>query len=444
MKCLKELESSQWWPRDKILELQNQRLQQLVKHAYDNVPYYKRIFDERSLKPTDIQGSQDLLKLPLLTKELIKTHSNELMARGFAAREIIPLSTGGSTGKPMSFYRTRNDQLNWGFAAAQRALGWTGYRLGDKVAKLKVIRPYESTMHKFSQISKQTLQRIMVLDAKEISARTLPLYLKRLQAFQPKFITGYPNAIELLARFIATEGKHGLSPRAIVTASEQLYDYQLKLFHKVFKCETYGYYSSWEAHAIAAECVEHSGYHIAAENVVVEITDDMGNPVPTGEEGRIVITNLHNYAMPFIRYDIEDLGVISDSVCPCGRGLPSLAKLSGRTTDIIFTRNGKTVPGAALIHVLHVFCDPSDIEQFQIAQESYDKVTIKLIMARDCTKKQLDELTTIIMDRYKLLLGEEMDISVEFVDHIPRTSDGKRRVVISNVLSNSRHREDLV
>jgi len=440
MKCLRELEASQWWPRDKILELQNQRLQQLVKHAYDNVPYYRRIFDERSLKPFDIQGGEDLLKLPLLTKELIKSHYNELMARGFAAREIVPLTTGGSTGEPMSFYRTRHDQLNWGFAAAQRTHGWAGCKLGDKVAKLTVRRPYKSTMHKFSRISKQILQRTMLLDAKEMSTKILPLYFKKLQAFQPEFITGYPNAIELLARFIEREGKPGLRPKAIITGAEQLYDYQQELFHKVFECETFRYYSSWEAHAIAAECAEHSGYHIAAENLVVEIVDDEGNPVPTGGDGRIVITNLHNYAMPFIRYDIGDLGVGSDSVCSCGRGLPLLAKLSGRTTDVILTRTGKTVPGTAL---LHVFLTPLDIEQFQIVQESYDKVVIKLVMDKECTKEHLDELAARIMNRYKLLLGEEMDISVEFVDYIPATSEGKRRVVVSNVLADSRHGEDL-
>ncbi|MFC1958332.1 phenylacetate--CoA ligase family protein [Chloroflexota bacterium] len=434
MKCLGELEDSQWWPRDKLLELQNQRLKELIKHAYDNVPYYRRVFDERSLKPIDIQRGEDLVKLPLLNKQLMRTRFTELMSQDFSARKPIRLSTGGSTGEPLSFYRTRYDQLNWGFAATQRALGWAGYELGDKLAKLQVRRPYKSKLAKFSQISKDVFQRTILFDVKEMSLNTLPLLVNKLEGIQPKFIYGYPSAIELLARFTEKEGRSRLKPKAIITSAEQLYDYQRNLFHKAFECETYSCYSSWEVHAIAAECTEHSGYHIVAENIIVEIVDERGDPVSTGEEGRIVITNLHNYAMPFIRYDIGDLGVGSDSVCSCGRGLPIIAQLSGRTTDVIFTRNGKTVPGTAL---LHVFLAPLDIAQFQIVQESYDKMVIKLVMGKECTNEHLDELTTRIINQYKLILGEEINILVEFVDHIPTTSDGKRRVVVSKVLQNS-------
>lgn len=430
MKCLRELEESQWWPRDKILELQNQRLRKLLRHAYDNVPYYRRLFDDRALKPDDIECSEDLVKLPVLTKQLIRNNFDNLMAPGFPAKELIPNCTGGSTGEPLVFYSTRDDLYNWGFAAGQRAYRWAGNELGEKCLWLREIPTYRSTVDKFRGTAARFFERILFLDANEMSAEKLLLFVRKLEGFQPAFIRGYPSAIYLLARAIEKEGKPRLRLKAIITTSEQLYDYQRDLFSKVFQCETYSHYSSWEVHAIATECPEHSGYHIAAENVIVEIVDNAGKPVPAGEEGRILITNLHNYAMPFIRYDMGDLGVSSERTCPCGRGLPLLARLSGRTTDVIINRSGKSIPGIALYWD---FLASLGVEQFQIVQETYVKVVVKLVLGRGYPPEHLDELTREVVNQFQPTLGEDMAIAVEFVDQISPTEVGKRRVVISNL-----------
>ena len=430
MKSLRQLESSQWWPRNRILELQNERLRQLIRQAYDKVPYYRRLFDEVSIKPGSIQSKEDLIKLPLLTKELIRAHSDKLMASGFNPRKLVELATDGSSGEPLQFCRTRQDQVSWGFAAAQRAYGWAGYRLGDKLAKLSVLRPYHSNMHRISETSKRFFERTLILDAKKVSLQTLPVYLQKLVRFQPKIILGYPSAIELLARHIIKEGESGLKPQAIITGAEQLYDYQRELFSSVFGCDTFSYYSSWEAHAIAAECAEHAGYHISAENVIVEVVDEAGNPVAEGQEGRVVITNLHNDAMPFIRYCIDDLAVATDKDCPCGRGLPLLAALSGRTSDTIYTRKGKAISGTAL---LHVFLTPMGVRQFQIIQDSYERLTINVILDRPYSEQHRDDVIARLRGRYQAILGEDTDIAVEIVDIIATTPAGKRKVVISKV-----------
>ena len=430
MRCLKELEKSQWWSRDKILELQNQRLRQLVRHAYDSVPYYRSLFDERALRPNDIECSADLMKLPILTKRLIRSNFDNLMAQGFPAKEIIPNSTGGSTGEPLKFYSTRNDLYNWGFAAAQRVYRWAGNEIGDKSVSLRELRPYRSIMEKFRETSAQFFERLILFDTREMSTEKLSLVVRKLEDFQPKYIRGYPSIIYLLARLIEREGKPRLRPKAIITTAEQLYDYQRDLYSKVFECETYDYYGAMESHAIACECAEHSGYHIATENVVVEIVGDEGEPVPVGEEGRILITNLHNYAMPFIRYDIGDVGVTSDKACPCGRGLPLLAALKGRTTDVIFTTSGKSIPGIALHWD---FLASLGVEQFQIVQESYERVVVKLVLGREYPEEHADKLTREITSQYRPILGEDMDIAIEFVDQILPTRAGKRRIVISNL-----------
>ncbi|MFC1980218.1 phenylacetate--CoA ligase family protein, partial [Chloroflexota bacterium] len=330
----------------------------------------------------------------------------------------------------LMFYVTKDEVFKWDFAVSQRAVGWSGYEIGDKFVLLALRRPYPSTMVKIRETAKDFFKRIMRFDVSGMSKETMPLIARKLEDFQPRFIMGYPSAMYLLAHFIEKEGKPRLRPRAIITGAEQLYDYQRELFRKVFQCETYSCYGSWEIRAIASECSQHSGYHITAENVILEIVNDEGKPVPLGEEGRILATNLHNNAMPFIRYDIGDVGALSDQACPCGRGLPLLAKLSGRTTDVILTRSGRTIPGIGLPWEFLAFLG---IEQFQIVQESYEKVMIKLILDREYPQSHVDELTREIISRYRPILGEDIDITVDFVDQISLTRMGKRRVVISNL-----------
>jgi len=430
MKCLEQLERSQWWPRHKILALQDEELRKLLKYAYDNVPYYHRIFEERELKPEDIQTSEDLVKLPILTKQLIRNNFSDLIARDFPQKEMMPYSTGGSTGEPLRFYRTKDDFYNWGSAAELRGYGWAGYKIGDKCALLWGKNPYNSTIERFTRTSKELLQRIAVFNALEMSTEKLPLFAKKLENFQPEFIRVYPTAIYLLAQFIEKEGKPNIRPKAIITGGEPVYDYQRDLFLKVFECEVYSHYGSREMHAIASECPEHSGYHISAENVIVEIVDDEGELTSVGEEGRILVTNLRNYAMPFIRYENGDLGVSSDEACPCGRGLPLLASISGRTADVIFTKSGKRIPGISLPFRFFALLG---IAQFQIVQETLEKVVIRLVMDREYPRDRINEVVKEILYQYRSILGEDMDISIEFVDQIAPTRSGKRRVVISNV-----------
>jgi len=430
LKCLKELEESQWWPKDRILELQNQRLSQLLKHTYERVPYYRRIFDERDIKPADITCSEDLIKLPVLNKRLIRANFTDIVARDFPQREVITSYTGGSTGEPLMFYRTKDERFNWAFAALQRAFQWAGYEIGDKTVLIGAGQHIRepSTSAKITRVLRFFFERFTYFDVVEFSAN-VPLFAEQIQAFQPKFIRGFPSAIYLLARFIEKEGGYKVRPNAIITGAEQVYEHQRKLFQMVFQCETYSGYNTNEVHGIAAECPAHSGYHISSENLIVEIVDDEGNPVPTGEDGRILITNLHNLVMPFIRYDIGDLGALARGPCPCGRGLPLLSRLSGRTVDVVLTSNGKAIPGIGLPFspLAHL-----NVEQFQIVQESYNTIVVKLVLQEKHSISR-DELRQEVIRMYRAVLGDETDIIVEFVDHIPVTNTGKRRFVISKV-----------
>jgi phenylacetate-CoA ligase len=403
----------------------------LIKHAYDKVPYYHRLFDERGISPESIQNAGDLVRLSVLTKNLIRSNTQELLAKGVGKNQCVSLSTGGSTGEPLQFFRSKQDQLSWGYAAAQRSWGWAGYRMGDKLIRLNTLRKYRSSWHRINEILKRKLERVKFIDVKTLSADTLPDYVRQLEKYRPDYIWGYPSAVELLARFILKTGKPVFRFKAIITGAEQIYDYQRELFESVFDCKAFSNYSSWEAHAIAAECEEQNGYHITAENLIVEVVDSEGNPVPYGTEGKVLITNLHNYAMPFIRYSIGDLAIATDRHCPCGRGLPLLAALNGRIADLIYTKSGKCIPSIALpMSALAAL----DVKHFQYVQESYDKFIIRIVMNRDYPREHLENLSRTLISKYKTLLDEDMDISVEYTGSIPATESGKRKVCISNII----------
>ncbi len=430
MRCLSELEKTQWWPYDKVRELQNQRLRQMLEYAFDNVPYYRRIFEERSLKPSNIESSDDLVKLPLLNKRIIRSNFNDLKAHGFPQNEIVPTSTGGSTGQPLKFLSSKKDQLHWGLARGERARGWAGYDIGDKLVLFRARIVHYTTPPKLIKSAEMFLERIEVVDPATMSTATLPLIVQKLEKFQPKFIGGYPSAIYLLAQFIQKQGCLSFKPEAIMPGGEQVHDYQRELFQEVFKCETYSHYSSFEAYNIAAECPEHTGHHIAAENIIAEVVDDATNPMPAGAKGRILITNLHNYAMPLIRYEIGDAGAISDQPCPCGRGLPLLSKLCGRTNDILFTRSGKSIPGLALPRK---FLANLGVEQFQIVQENFDEVRLNIVLDGQYPPERLEEVTKEIKTRYHPILGNDIAININFVAQIVLTESGKRNTMISKL-----------
>lgn len=430
MKRLEELERTQWWPREGIRELQAERLGTLLAHCRDSVPYYRSLFDRLALNPRDMRGPEDLARLPVLTKQLVRGNFAGLMAQQFPEKERMLRLTGGSTGEPLSFYRTRDDFYGWGSAAELRAYGWAGYRLGEKSALFWDKHPYSSAVERLTRTVRQGLMRTVVFDAMRMSTEKLPLLARCLEMADGGFIRGYPTAIYTIGRFIEREGGPAIRPKAIIASGEGVHSFQRELFSRVFGCDTYSCYGSNEATTIASECPEHSGLHVSAENLMIEVVDDEDMPLPPGSEGRILITSLHNYAMPLVRYDTGDVGVLSDETCPCGRGLPLLAAVSGRTADVIVTRSGRIIPGVSLnLHFLAAL----GVEQFQIVQETYEAVVVKLVVDAGLQRDRLHEIAGLVRRQYRSEIGEEIDIAVEFVDEIVPARSGKRRFVVSNV-----------
>jgi len=419
-RCLKELQRTQWLKPEELLEIQRKNLRCLVKHAYENTSYYHRRFRERRLKPDDFKSIEDLAELPVLTREEFRSNFADLVARNYPERKMKLYSTGGSTGEPLRFYVIKK-QRSWETAAMLRSNKWCGYRLGDKISLIWGSPIDVSEAEKLNNKVINFFWRRLVLPATELSEEQMRVYAKKLVDFKPKILRGYASAIYLFSKFIEREGLR-VRPEAVITTAEMLFDHQRKEIKEILGCDVYDSYGSREVEEIASECGEHVGYHISAENVVLEFTKN-GESVSSGEMGAILVTNLRNYAMPFIRYEIGDLGKPTDETCPCGKGLPLMKSIEGRITDIIVTP--KKFVSAIVLE--NIFGD-LPIRQYQVIQETERKIAVKIVKGTGYSQKDSD----FIVEKLNRYLGE-FQIDLQLVDSIPPSESGKRRVVISKV-----------
>ncbi|WP_456406410.1 phenylacetate--CoA ligase family protein [Thiolapillus sp.] len=420
----RKLNESQWLPEDDIRSIQWQELRKLLIHSEKECPYWRNAFEEAGLQARDIVSYDQFRSLPLTTKPIIREHYDDLIARSYRGK-TWKKSTGGSTGAPLQFeYTPESDQ--WRQAVTRRGYAWAGaiggikqvYIWGVSLGKEPLIQKLKQNLH-------HLILRHRYFNSFSCNQESMRHWQRDIEKYDPKVIVGYTNPLYTFAKFINDRASAALiHPDSIITAAENLFDYQRVEIEKAFHAPVFHSYGSREFMLIAMECEKHEGLHISAENLFVEILREDGTPADPGEEGRVVVTDLHNYGMPFIRYDIGDLAVWSDKPCSCGRGLPMLKKISGRVLDIIRTPNGKSIPGEFFPHLLKDF---SEILQFQIIQKKLDKLTVKLVTANGIGEESLDKIKKHISEA----MGENCTIEYEFVDEIPLTKTGKHRVTMS-------------
>ncbi len=434
MRDLASLEESQWWPRERIEQLQSERLQNLVRHAFENVPYYRRIMQERGLEPEDIKSASDLARLPILTKEDIRTNSRDLMATDFPATKLRAMATSGSTGEPLHFYGTREEQFTRGLARTFRALQWAGNELGDRYALVGRPRQYHRRKDRLLHRLSLRFKREVEIDTGTLSQETLPLIVHRMQAVPIRALRGSPPVLALIAGHMKENGSRLPHIRSVVSGGEQLMDHERALLKEVFETEPFSKYSSFEAYDIASECQAHAGLHVQAEDIVVETVDDNGTPLPPGMMGRILITNLHSFGMPFIRYEIGDLGSLDPTPCVCGRELPRLVGMVGRMSELFVTRSGRRVFGADL-ELEHL--GALGVRHYRLIQEDIDNVDVYLVWSRDVAEVQRAERSRQIATILAGNIGDGVRVQVHSVERIRPTAGGKHLFIVSKVAPRS-------
>lgn len=422
----KAMEQSQWWDRERINNFQLARLKNLITHVYQHVPYYRNIMDEHQIKPTDISTFNDLQRLPLLTKPLIKQHTDELKAD--TNPQLQRFNTGGSTGEPLIFYIGK-ERVTHDVAAKWRATRWWDVDIGDPEIVVWG-SPVELGAQDRVREFRDKLLRTALIPAFEMSEDNLSKFVERIRQTRPKMLFGYPSSLSLIARHARKQGiaMDDLGIKVAFVTSERLYDEQKNDIEKIFGCPTANGYGGRDAGFIAHQCPSGS-MHITAEDIIVELVDSNGDVVPHGIPGEVVITHLATGEFPFIRYRTGDVAVLDDATCECGRGLPLLKEIQGRTTDFIVAQNGTVMHGLALIYILR---DIPTIQEFQIIQESLEQIIIKLVVSDEYAESDAKK----IVGGFQKRLGENIKVSILIVEEIPTEKSGKYRYVKSNIAIN--------
>ena len=420
------LQESQWWSGEKLQEYQVQQLEKLLKHAYENVSYYREVFDKRGLKPKDIQDFDDLRKLPYLTKEIIQENLPDLLARNYPKSRIQYVTSGGSTGIPLGFYWERNVTDSKESAFIIMLWNRVGFKIGDRCVILRGNVAQLACKGKFWEYD--PVNKNLILSSYHMTDEILPNYIAKIRKFRPDFIQAYPSAITILARFMK---KNNIEPfptvKAILCASENLYPWQRELLEEVMKCRIWNFYGHSERAALAGECEVSTYYHIFPEYGYLELIDSDGNEVTRDREtGEIVATGFNNFATPFIRYKTMDLGVFSTKKCRCGRQYQLLEKIEGRLQELIVTKTGRLISMTAINMHSDVF---DNIKQFQFYQDKKGEVIFYVVKKNTYTKRDTEYIER---ELYKKL-GDDMKLEIRFVDHIPHTRSGKYRFLIQKL-----------
>ncbi len=427
MSHLRALEESQYWPEGKLQDLAFRRLKALLEHAYLNCPFYRERFDRCGFRADRIQGPADIETLPFLTKTDIQNHRESLRAQNWAPQQLELDRTGGSTGHPLEFYRDPGRTASR-LASGVRHDRWTGWNPGDKLAYFwgapasVVGRPRLQ-----DRVRNLVLDRRIVFDTSNITRERLAQFKTVVRRFDPFMYVAYANSIYLYALFLRNSGSTDHHrPKAIVTSAEVLADDRRRLIEEVFGCPVFDRYGAREVAVIASECDHHQGLHICAETLLVEFVS-RGGPAGPGDLGRVVITDLLNFGMPMLRYEIGDVGAPAAGRCTCGRGLPRMKMAAGRVTDFLATPGGRIVSGAAL--TIHLVAKAPGVAQAQLVQERVDELTIKVV-----PKGRMGDETYRFFEReVPIFLGDGIRLRIEVVDEIPAEASGKHRFSISTV-----------
>jgi len=419
----KAMEESQWWSVDQLRGLQTQRLRSLLMHADANVAYYRRLFRERGFVPANLTELSNLERLPLLTKDLIQTNSEDIKASN--ARGLIRFNTGGSSGQPLVFFISK-ERISHDVAGKWRATRWWGVDIGDPEIVVWG-SPIELGAQDHVRALRDRLLRSHLLPAFHMSERMLDCFIDAICTKRPKMLFGYPSALGLIARHAQRrcQPMDQLGIRVAFVTAERLYGEQRDLIKRTFGCQVANGYGGRDSGFVAHEC-PHGSMHITAEDIIVEIVDSAGRTLPPGTEGEIVVTHLATRAFPFIRYRTGDVGTLDPGCCSCGRGLPSLREIQGRTTDFVVACDGTVMHGLALIYVIR---DLPGIEAFKIIQET--KLHVRVLVVE--TEKYSPKVEAAICGGIRARLGQQVLVEVEHVEDIPREQSGKFRYVVSNV-----------
>ncbi len=424
MRLLQELEQVQWQSPESLRETSRVQLTALLRHACSNVPYYRNFCTQADIDPASV-GPDDLASFPLLTKQDMMEDQGRFIDPQTPESELHPNATGGSSGVWFEFFLDPRS-LEMRLASDLRCRSWTGWRPGEKQAVLWGHRRDNDRSNSLrGRFLADFVHRSRTLNAYDMDDKVIASYYRELRSFKPTMMLGYSSALAFLADYLQQENLTLPSPKGIICSAETLTDKQRDSIEGFFECPLMNRYGSREFGVIAQQCEKIDGLHIFNDRIHLEILRPDGSPCDPGERGEIVITDLDNRAMPFIRYRTGDLARFSAGTCDCGRGFPLLETVEGRTSELIVGKNGKyySCQSPRLFGA-----DIPGIGQMQLIQDTLESIEIKIVPDEKWEESRQEQLVARMRD----LLGD-VEVVVTLTDHIPPAPSGKYPFTISKV-----------
>jgi len=414
-----------YWPEERLLQHQNRQVRSVVKYAYDNVPFYHRRLKEAGVDPSEIRTADDLNKLPILAKDDVRKNLEQMISKEFDVARLKRLRTSGSTGKPLHFYITWSED-EFRKAKHLRANMSCGQKPWDKWVLIT------SPLH-FGEI--KSLQRLLGIF---VPTPVLVFYdvgtqVSLVEQMRPDVLDGYSSSLLLLAKEVKRRGTHMVKPRLIIGGAEFIGDSSRRFIEEAFDVPFYDQYACEEMERVAWQCKERHGYHVDADSMILQFVND-GEEVSPGESGEIVCTSLFNYAMPFIRYAVGDVGVPSDEKCPCGRSLPLMKVVEGRKDSFLVLADGQVMSPFAFDAAMCLFKFHDDIDEYRVIQRKADVFEFLIKMGREGPDERTveEELLTHLKKTLNMS-PEKASFRIRFVDSIPLDKSGKLRKVVSEL-----------
>ena len=408
---------------DELKRIQLLKLKNLISYSYDNIPYYKLLFDSVNIVPSDIKKLDDINKIPITDKDMARNAGESLYIPTETKKDIKYGKTGGTTGIPL-FYKKN---------AKTRSVGWGAYfrwlhKIGVKSYSSKVSlwgaptvlsTPISKTLF---EKSKNWINNTLVINSFNMNAKTLPKIVKMIEHKNPEIIHGYLSAILQLAYFLDSNNITTIKPKVILPTTETLLPPYRIFLENFFKCEIFDQYGCGECGSIAFECNHHSGLHVAMEHCILEIVEKNSDG-----KGDIVVTDLDNTSMPFIRYKNGDQAEFANIVCSCGDSSPIIKNILGRNTDTIILKDGSRVHGVFFTDIMGEFnfIENKLIKRFQVYQNVPGSIEFKV------EGEKINISNEVLLN--DALLNYFNEVRITYHKYLSEDSSGKFRYIVSEV-----------
>ncbi|MEM3549946.1 MAG: AMP-binding protein [Candidatus Bathyarchaeia archaeon] len=416
-----QLKRDQWKDLKELRRIQFKRLKAVIKHAYNYVPHYRKAFSSVGVKPDDIKSFGDLRKLPLVSKHDIQKDYQNFITEGIDVSRLPFHTTSGSTGTPLKVISDRYPSPG----SSRYPFFECGVKLNDNFVTISQRAESIKWGSKYTRLWGDISETIVPLFPEEKLVNIL-------RQIKPDVILTFPSLLLSLSKYDLSE----VNPRLIFMQGEVVTSHCREVVKKKFGGDLFETYGSVEFGSIAFECTEHFALHIITDNVYIELLDEEDEPVSPGELGEIVVTGLHNYVMPLIRYRIGDLGVMTDEKCPCKRSWPLLKSIEGRSNDFVVLPGGRKISWLYLIrcfYELDFLKKPFSISQYQLVQERPDRIVFKVVKGLNFDQNLLLRIKNNI-EEFFAKQGEKLEVEIQFVKEIPMERTGKRKLFVSMVV----------